>query len=294
MASFPGMGGGLRPEDVVHQTLSEHDDVWSAADAYAAAAQGHGVMGGYGYDHGKDDMDPGAYGYDDMPPSPMSGRGGGSAGGQQRRFKSPERMNDPSKNFKVVIRVRPPLPRELEADKPFQNVVAVTKDERQIAISENLSATEDGADPRAGPYTAHRFTFDHVYDVHSNQKKVYETTAKSVVDSALQGYNATIFAYGQTGTGKTFTMEGFNSAEARGIIPRAIEQIFKHIQTSVSHQMRFLVRASYLQIYNEVISDLLKPERTNLVIREDKKKGVFVEGLSEWVVRSPQEIYGLI
>ena len=89
-------------------------------------------------------------------------------------------------------------------------------------------------------------------------------------------------------------MEGFNSAEERGIIPRAIEQIFKHIQTSVSPRMRFLVRASYLQIYNEVISDLLKPERSNLAIREDKKKGVFVEGLSEWVVRSPQEIYGLM
>jgi hypothetical protein len=67
-------------------------------------------------------------------------------------------------------------------------------------------------------------------------------------------------------------MEGFNSAEERGIIPRAIEQIFKHIQTTLSPRMRFLVRASYLQIYNEVISDLLKPERSNLVIREDKKK----------------------
>jgi kinesin family protein 3/17 len=53
------------------------------------------------------------------------------------------------------------------------------------------------------------------------------------------------------------------------------------------------VRASYLQIYNEIISDLLKPERTNLSIREDKKRGVFVEGLSEWVVRSPAEIYGM-
>lgn len=75
-------------------------------------------------------------------------------------------------------------------------------------------------------------------------------------------------------------MEGFNaqaqrvnSQATRGIIPRAIEQIFRHIQSSVSPRMRFLVRASYLQIYNEVISDLLKPERTNLVIREDKKKG---------------------
>ena len=75
-------------------------------------------------------------------------------------------------------------------------------------------------------------------------------------------------------------------------LPRT--QIFKHIQSSVSPRMRFLVRASYLQIYNEVISDLLKPERSNLAIREDKKRGVFVEGLSEWVVRSPAEIYGLM
>ena len=77
---------------------------------------------------------------------------------------------------------------------------------------------------------------------------------------------------GEQGTGKTYTMEGFNSAEERGIIPRAIEQIFNHIQSTVSPRMRFLVRASYLQIYNEVISDLLKPERSNLVIREDKKR----------------------
>lgn len=122
-----------------------------------------------------------------------------------------------------------------------------------IIISENLAALEDGGGATAaGPYSTHAFTFDHVYDQHCDQKKVYETTAKSVVESSLKGYNATIFAYGQTGTGKTYTMEGFNSAEERGIIPRAIEQIFKHIQSSVSPRMRFLVRASYLQIYNEV------------------------------------------
>jgi Cdc6-like AAA superfamily ATPase len=101
-----------------------------------------------------------------------------------------------------------------------------------------------------------------------------------VVASALQGYNATILAYGQTGTGKTFTMEGYSTGtttnghavnvEARGIIPRAIEQIFGHIQQYASPRLRFLVRASYLQIYNEIISDLLKPERNNLTIREDK------------------------
>merc|ERR1719450_1558360 len=95
-------------------------------------------------------------------------------------------------------------------------------------------------------------------------------------------------------------MEGFNREDAntnledRGIIPRAIEQIFGHIQSHASPRMRFLVRASYLQIYNETISDLLKAERNNLMIREDKRKGVYVEGLSEWVVRSPAEIYGLM
>lgn len=219
--------------------------------------------------------------------------------GRKKRWKSgSERKSErkaaaaASKNFKVVIRVRPPLERELHGDKPFQNVIAVGDTERSITISENLSAKD------ASLFSSHSFTFDHVYGQDCNQRKVYDNTAKAVVDSSLQGYNATIFAYGQTGTGKTFTMEGkqgFKMNNERGIIPRAIEQIFHYISShAVSPRMRFLVRASYLQIYNEVISDLLKPERTNLNIREDKKKGVFVEGLSEWVVRSPQEIYGLM
>jgi len=81
--------------------------------------------------------------------------------------------------------------------------------EQCITVSENIEAVmdEDGqvlATP--GPYTTHSFLFDYVYDQHSTQKKVYDTTARPVVDSALTGYNATIFAYGQTGTGKTFTM----------------------------------------------------------------------------------------
>jgi len=212
----------------------------------------------------------------------------------------PKTRQERQTNFKVVIRVRPPLNRELHGDVPFQNIVAVDDREQSITVSENLDAVmdEDGnvlANP--GPYSTHSFVFDYVYDQHCTQKKVYETTARTVVDSALQGYNATIFAYGQTGTGKTFTMEGFNregGLEARGIIPRAIEQIFGHIQKFASPKMRFLVRASYLQIYNEQISDLLKPERNNLTIREDKRRGVYVDGLSEWVVRSPAEIYGLM
>merc|ERR1711879_31463 len=72
------------------------------------------------------------------------------------------------------------------------------------------------------------------------------------------------------------------------------EEIFNFINQCAGPTMRFLVRASYLQIYNECISDLLKPNRTNLQIRESKRRGLYVEGLSEWVVKSPQEIFGLI
>eukprot|EP00976_Prorocentrum_cordatum_P027162 551206-Prorocentrum_minimum.AAC.1 len=101
--------------------------------------------------------------------------------------------------------------------------------------------------------------------------------------STLEGYNATIIAYGPTGTGKTYTMEGGREGDTRGIIPRAIDDIFDYIENDTSASRKYLVRAAYLQIYNEVISDLLKPERTNLTIREEKRRGIFVEGLSEWV-----------
>jgi len=77
-------------------------------------------------------------------------------------------------------------------------------------------------------------------------------------------------------------------------MPRSMEEVFKFIQLQTNINSTFMVRASYLQIYNENISDLLKVERTSLQIREDKKKGVFVEGLSEWAVRSPNEIYSLM
>lgn len=105
--------------------------------------------------------------------------------------------------------MRPPLQRELNNEIPFRNVVSIDEREQCITVSENLDAVLDSegnllANP--GPYTTYSFMFDYCYDIYSNQAKVYDTTARSVVDNALQGYNATIFAYGQTGAGKTYTM----------------------------------------------------------------------------------------
>ncbi|KAJ1482516.1 P-loop containing nucleoside triphosphate hydrolase protein [Baffinella frigidus] len=176
------------------------------------------------------------------------------------------------------------------------NLVLGRQDDRRLTVSENLPALNDprAEDPSAGNFSSYTFTFDHVYSEDSDQQSVYNNTARDAVLSSLSGYNASIIAYGQTGTGKTYTMEGEPTPRLRGIIPRATEEIFGYIENAVSERKKFLVRASYLQIYNEVISDLLKPERTNLHIREDKRRGVFVEGLSEWVVRSPKEVYGLM
>jgi kinesin family protein 3/17 len=160
------------------------------------------------------------------------------------------------------------------------------EEEKQIDWNENPNL-----------FQIHKYSFDYVFDMETSQKNVYEYTAKPAVISILEGYNSTIIAYGQTGTGKTYTMEGntySRNDKYRGIIPRSIEEIFNHIESFSKNESKFMVRASYLQIYNEGISDLLKPENINLVIREDKKKGVFVENLSEWVVRSPVDIYNLL
>ena len=189
-------------------------------------------------------------------------------------------------NLKVVIRVRPPLQRELEPDIQFRSTVLISKDKKSCSLIEYLGS-EMSESERQKQWTdnpnlfqLHHFTFDYSYDMNDSQSDVYENTAKSAVLSVLEGYNSTIFAYGQTGTGKTFTMEGFtyNSSDPlRGIIPRSIEEIFNFIESYSNSSTKFMVRASYLQIYNENISDLLKPERLNLNIREDKKKGVFVD-----------------
>ncbi|EAS01503.2 kinesin motor catalytic domain protein (macronuclear) [Tetrahymena thermophila SB210] len=205
-------------------------------------------------------------------------------------------------NCKVVVRVRPPLPREIE-DGRFISTIQVSPDGKKICIYEyyniELVEPEQLQDylNNANNYTMHQFSFDNVYDQDSTQEEVYENTAKQSVMNVLQGFNATIMAYGQTGTGKTFTMEGFkyNSMDPqRGIIPRSIEEIFKYIENCSNESTQFMVRASYLQIYNEVISDLIRTDRNNLLIREDKKRGVFVDGLSEWAVRNPTEIFSLI
>eukprot|EP00892_Ulva_mutabilis_P011777 jgi/Ulvmu1/8972/UM005_0063.1 len=210
--------------------------------------------------------------------------------GALERFDS-ERGRESNENFKVVIRVRPPVERELNDYEPYQNTIQVGSAQKELTISETLSnGSSRGPEPML--YATYRFTFDHVFAQNDGQQQVYELAARPAVASVLQGYNASIIAYGQTGTGKTYTMEGIYGHE--GIVPRAVQDIFRSIGVDSDPNSQYLVRVSYLQIYNEVISDLLKTDRSNLNIREDARRGVYVDKLSEWVVRSEVELLELM
>ncbi|XP_016014593.2 centromere-associated protein E isoform X3 [Rousettus aegyptiacus] len=130
------------------------------------------------------------------------------------------------------------------------------------------------------------FNFDRVFHSNETTKNVYEEIAVPIIDSAIQGYNGTVFAYGQTASGKTYTMMG--SDDYLGVIPRAIHDIFQKIKKFPDRE--FLLRVSYMEIYNETITDLLcnTQKMKPLIIREDFNRNVYVSDLTEEVVYTPE------
>ncbi|KAL3091023.1 hypothetical protein niasHT_023623 [Heterodera trifolii] len=139
------------------------------------------------------------------------------------------------------------------------------------------------------------YVYDHVFEPSSNQEAVYNTAARHIVQDVLTGYNGTIFAYGQTSSGKTHTMEGvIGDSEKQGIIPRIVNDIFTHIYNIVDTELEFLIRVSYFEIYNERIRDLLDVTNTNLAIHKDKNGITFVENLTKMFVTTPEEVLAYI
>uniref|UniRef100_A0A8C7MUI2 Kinesin-like protein n=1 Tax=Oncorhynchus kisutch TaxID=8019 RepID=A0A8C7MUI2_ONCKI len=182
-------------------------------------------------------------------------------------------------NVKVVVRCRPLNQKE----RSMGHKQAVSVDENRGTITVNkLETTHEP------PKT---FTFDTVFGPDSKQLDVYNLTARPIIDSVLEGYNGTIFAYGQTGTGKTFTMEGVRAVpELRGIIPNSFAHVFGHI-AKAEGDTRFLVRVSYLEIYNEEVRDLLgKDQMQRLEVKERPDVGVYIKDLSGYVVNNADDM----
>lgn len=180
----------------------------------------------------------------------------------------------------MVVRCRPMNEKEQAAK--YERVVSVDIKLGQIIVKNHRDASASDV-PKI-------FTFDSVYDWNSKQLDLYDETFRPLVDSVLLGFNGTIFAYGQTGTGKTYTMEGVrNDEERRGVIPNSFEHIFTHISRSQNQQ--YLIRASYLEIYQEEIRDLLsKDQSRRLELREKPDSGVYVKDLSSFVSKSVSDI----
>jgi len=181
---------------------------------------------------------------------------------------------------KVVVRVRPLSRKEIQDG---HEAAAVADEKSGTIVCTNPKA--DAAEP------SKNFTFDAVFAKDCTQRSIYDKCGATVVEAVLAGYNGTIFAYGQTGAGKTFTMEGApDPPELRGIIPNAFQHIFDKVATAEASQ-QFLVRASYLEIYNEEIRDLLSKEPKNrLDLKENVDSGVYVKDLTSFVVKSSHEI----
>lgn len=148
-----------------------------------------------------------------------------------------------------------------------------------------------------------QYTFDNVFDAKSKQFDVYQSVVEPLVDQATEGYNCTVFAYGQTGTGKTYTMIGkrsdmevaWDEDPTSGIIPRAIDQLIDALH---NQQTEFTIRVSYLELYNEDAYDLLSPlsDTNKLRIYNDaeRKGSVIISGLVELIVNTKAEIFEIL
>eukprot|EP00944_MAST-04C_sp_MAST-4C-sp1_P006210 g6210.t1 len=194
-----------------------------------------------------------------------------------------------SEAIQVYVRVRPPLQREIIESNGVTNLAVsfLAKDEIRVK-----SRTRDS-----------RCKFDHVFPPQTTQQNIYDMI-KDCAQNCIDGFNSTCFAYGQTGSGKTYTMFGddtkgddiYSSGKvppSAGIIPRVVHELFSHIKRN---RKKCTAVVSFMQIYNEQIYDLLRDPRrgSSLTIKEDTNVGLYVDGLSEFVVSTEHECLKLL
>lgn len=180
-------------------------------------------------------------------------------------------------NVRVAVRARPLSGSEKEK----KCSECITFKDGKVAIIKDAAGKEKV------------FAFDFCYGIDSTQQQVYTDLALPIVEGAIDGFNGVIFAYGQTGSGKTHSMIG--SGEDIGIVPLMNGELFSLLQAKKEKEgIDFLVTAAYMEIYNEIVRDLLNPSEKQLKIREHPQKGVYVENLAEIVVDSAKAIEALL
>ncbi|KAK8761186.1 hypothetical protein V5799_027546 [Amblyomma americanum] len=197
-----------------------------------------------------------------------------------------------NQHIQVFVRCRPPNAQEKKSG--FTRAVEVVPDKKEILVND-----------RVVPERSLRksFTFDKVFGPEAKQIDVYRAVMGPTIAEVMMGYNCTVFAYGQTGTGKTFTMEGERSNvnlgwandPLAGIIPRTLHQLFEELQ---SQDLEFTIKVSFLELYNEELFDLLSAheDTSRLKIYEDstRKGSVIIQGLEEITVHNREEVFFIL
>lgn len=198
--------------------------------------------------------------------------------------------------FRVFVRVRPES--DAERNGPFKKIISVL-DEHVLVFDPNgddePAVQAAGArlrNPRVLQKKARdvKFAFDRVFDGEATQEDVFEHTTKPIIDGLLEGFNASVFAYGATGAGKTHTMLG--SSSSRGVMLQTVEELYRRIAAE-EERMSCEVAVSYLEVYNEKIRDLLCPG-PDLAVRDDANQGVCVSGLSMHKPKGAQALLSLL
>ena len=200
---------------------------------------------------------------------------------QQQQQQPPEPQYPQKSNIFVSVRIRPLSAKESE----FSKTECLTIQNQNTLSIENLDVKQ----MKAKTVKEQQYTYDLVFNKNSSQAEVYENTTKILLNSILNGFNATVFAYGATGSGKTYTMLG--TGEQPGIMPRAITDLFNYVRGHGDKEYK--IKFSYLEIYNENIRDLLGNEK-KLDIREDNNKGIIISGLKEFEVEDTNTFFGLL
>ncbi|XP_065339012.1 kinesin-like protein unc-104 isoform X4 [Cloeon dipterum] len=195
-------------------------------------------------------------------------------------------------SVKVAVRVR-----------PFNNREVSRECTCIIEMSGNTTTICNPKLPPGSKEAIKSFNFDYSYWSHTDeadpefcgQDVVYSDIGEEMLQHAFEGYNVCIFAYGQTGAGKSYTMMGKQEEGQEGIIPQVCQDLFGRIKSSCSEDIKYSVEVSYMEIYCERVRDLLNPKnKGNLRVREHPLLGPYVEDLSKLAVTSYQDIHDLI
>ncbi|KAL1517862.1 hypothetical protein ABEB36_001570 [Hypothenemus hampei] len=201
----------------------------------------------------------------------------------------------PNCNIRVIVRVRPT--NEKEQQENYQNVVKVIDDQMLIFDPKDdeqpffyHGVQQKRRDLLKKPKRDVTFVFDRVFNDNSSNIEVFTNSTKSLIDALMDGCNCSVFAYGATGAGKTFTMIG--NTECPGITYLTMRELFQR-KNDLSAEREFELMVTYIEVYNELVKDLLNPGQP-LNLREDSKFGVVISGVKGHKINDPEEMFNLL